>query len=142
MGGGGVMGWVIRDPRIIRWGGRGGFLDPRGSVIRGPPTTRGMHNTTDILQCAETTGEPAPEIHKLVDTIQEISLMSTVGVGLLASNCLGLVEGHERTWVTDLVMHGSEVLSAIFLEYFHQRNNNFMPNPLLISLGWQSAHPP
>ena len=40
-GGGGVMGWVIRDPRIIRWGGRGGFLDPRGSVIRGPPTTQG-----------------------------------------------------------------------------------------------------
>ena len=39
-GGGGVMGWVIRDPRIIRWGGRGGVLDPRGSVIRGPPTTR------------------------------------------------------------------------------------------------------
>ena len=38
-GGGGFMGWVIRDPRIIRWGGRGGFLDPRGSVIRGPPTT-------------------------------------------------------------------------------------------------------
>ena len=36
-GGGGFMGWVIRDPRIIRWGGRGGFLDPRGSVIRGPP---------------------------------------------------------------------------------------------------------
>ena len=33
------MGWVIRDPRIIWWGGRGGFLDPRGSVIRGPPTT-------------------------------------------------------------------------------------------------------
>ena len=33
------MGWVIRDPRIIRWGGRGGFLDPRGSVIRRPPTT-------------------------------------------------------------------------------------------------------
>ena len=22
------MGWVIRDPRIIWWGGRGGFLDP------------------------------------------------------------------------------------------------------------------
>ena len=40
-GGGGFMGWVIRDPRIIRWGGRGGFLDPRGSVIRGPPTTHG-----------------------------------------------------------------------------------------------------
>ena len=40
MGGGGFMGWVIRDPRIIRWGGRGGFLDPRGSVIRGPPTTQ------------------------------------------------------------------------------------------------------
>ena len=39
-GGGGVMGWVIRDPRIIRWGGRGRFLDPRGSVIRGPPTTQ------------------------------------------------------------------------------------------------------
>ena len=38
-GGGGFMGWVIRDPRIIWWGGRGGFLDPRGSVIRGPPTT-------------------------------------------------------------------------------------------------------
>ena len=29
------MGWVIRDPRIIWWGGRGGGgLDPRG-----PPTT-------------------------------------------------------------------------------------------------------
>ena len=40
-GGGGFMGWVIRDPRIIRWGGRGGVLDPRGSVIRGPPTTQG-----------------------------------------------------------------------------------------------------
>ena len=38
-GGGGFMGWVIHDPRIIWWGGRGGFLDPRGSVIRGPPTT-------------------------------------------------------------------------------------------------------
>ena len=38
-GGGGFMGWVIRDPRIIWWGGRGGLLDPRGSVIRGPPTT-------------------------------------------------------------------------------------------------------
>ena len=37
--GGGFMGWVIRDPRIIWWAGRGGFLDPRGSVIRGPPTT-------------------------------------------------------------------------------------------------------
>ena len=34
------MGWVIRDPRIIWWGGRGGGLDPRGSLIRGPPTTR------------------------------------------------------------------------------------------------------
>ena len=30
------MGWVIRDPRMI-W--LGGGLDPRGSVIRGPPTT-------------------------------------------------------------------------------------------------------
>ena len=38
-GGGGFMGWVIHDPRIIWWGGRGGVLDPRGSVIRGPPTT-------------------------------------------------------------------------------------------------------
>ena len=38
-GGGGFMGWVIRDPRIIWFWGRGGVLDPRGSVIRGPPTT-------------------------------------------------------------------------------------------------------
>ena len=45
-GGGGFMGWVIRDPRIIRWGGRGGFLDPRGSVIRGPPTTLGHLKNT------------------------------------------------------------------------------------------------
>ena len=37
--GGGVMGWVIRDPRIIWWGEEGGGLDPRGLVIRGPPTT-------------------------------------------------------------------------------------------------------
>ena len=42
-GGGGVMGWVIRDPWIIWWGGWGGFLDPRGSVIRGPPTTQRTH---------------------------------------------------------------------------------------------------
>ena len=41
-GGGGVMGWVIRDPRIIWWGARGGVLDPRGSVIRGPPTTHNV----------------------------------------------------------------------------------------------------
>ena len=33
------MGWVIRDPRIIWWGG-GGVFGPHGSVIRGPPTTR------------------------------------------------------------------------------------------------------
>ena len=46
-GGGGVMGWVIRDPQIIRWGGRGGFLDPRGSVIRGPPTTPCSHLPLD-----------------------------------------------------------------------------------------------
>ena len=32
------MGWVIRDLRMIWWWGGGG-LDPRGSVIRGPPTT-------------------------------------------------------------------------------------------------------
>ena len=34
--GGGIMGWVIRDPRIIWWGGWGGVLDPRGSVIHLP----------------------------------------------------------------------------------------------------------
>ena len=43
------MGWVIRDPRIIWWGGRGGFLDPRGSVIRGPPTTQGRISALQIL---------------------------------------------------------------------------------------------
>ena len=32
------MGWVIRDLRMIWWG-RG--FGPRGSVIRGPPTTQG-----------------------------------------------------------------------------------------------------
>ena len=37
-GGGGCIGYVIRDPLIIFGGGRGGFLDPRGSVIRGLPT--------------------------------------------------------------------------------------------------------
>ena len=39
-GGGGFMGYVIRDPRIIFGGGEGGGLDPRGSVIRGLPTTQ------------------------------------------------------------------------------------------------------
>ena len=29
---------MIRDPRIILGGGRGGFLDPRRSVIRGLPS--------------------------------------------------------------------------------------------------------
>ena len=36
------MGWVIRDPRIIWWGEGGRALDPRGSVIRGPPTTKSL----------------------------------------------------------------------------------------------------
>ena len=50
--GGGLMGLVIRDPRIIWWGGRGGGLDPRGSVIRGPPTTHGIRLV--IHQCFST----------------------------------------------------------------------------------------
>ena len=42
--GGGVMGGVIHDLRIIRWGGRGGGLDPHGSVIRRPPTAPNFLN--------------------------------------------------------------------------------------------------
>ena len=38
---GGFM-WAIRDPRIIWGGGKGEFLDPRGSVIRGLPTAPTM----------------------------------------------------------------------------------------------------
>ena len=33
-GGGGFMGWVIRDPRIIWWGGGEGFGPPRISDLR------------------------------------------------------------------------------------------------------------
>ena len=42
------MGWVIRDPRIIWWGGRGVFLDPRGSMLRGPPTTHCSINPSTV----------------------------------------------------------------------------------------------
>ena len=39
---------MIRDPRIIWWG-EGGVLDPRGSVIHGPPTTQGRISALQIL---------------------------------------------------------------------------------------------
>ena len=43
-GGGGFMGWVIRDPRIIRWGGRGVFGPPRISDPRTAYHTERIYN--------------------------------------------------------------------------------------------------
>ena len=42
------MGWVIRDRRIIWWGAGG--LDPRGSLIRGPPTTLYIEGSQPIVR--------------------------------------------------------------------------------------------
>ena len=58
-------------------GGRGGFLDPRGSVIRGPPTT----HTTDAFPWGAWPRDAA------VDTHKQAGRQSTALTGASSRSC-------------------------------------------------------
>ena len=79
------MGWVIRDPRIIWWGGwGGGGLDPRRSVIRGPPTTLYTNKRVHSSQC----------------TKPEMWLASAIGGSYTRTlNTLNMTKRRTRPWI-------------------------------------------